>query len=321
MESKNGPPSVVSVVKIWDRTEHNALTDLIRFKDTWYCAFRESDKHVYGQNGIIRIIKSSDALNWVSAALIKEEGVDLRDPKLSITPAGQLMLLIGGTEYTASQRYVTRQPRVSFSKDGEEWGPLQLILEPQEWLWRVTWHNGKAYGASYRFSNPSQIYEEWNISLFSSENGIDFQQITQWDIPGQPNETTIGFMPDDKMVALVRREKIFNNNAWIGTSVPPYTDWQWTQTHLHLGGPNFISLPNLKQWAGGRILYVNPYGIFEKSVLALMTEDDLYPVLTLPSGGDCSYPGMVYFEDYLWMSYYSSHEGSTAIYLAKIQLN
>ncbi|MBX3731392.1 MAG: hypothetical protein KF791_02220 [Verrucomicrobiae bacterium] len=43
--------------------------------------------------------------------------------------------------------------------------------------------------------------------------------------------------------------------------------------------------------------------------------------LALPSGGDTSYAGMVPHEDLLWVSYYSSHEGRTSIYLAKVRLS
>ena len=42
--------------------------------------------------------------------------------------------------------------------------------------------------------------------------------------------------------------------------------------------------------------------------------------LRLPSGGDTSYPGMVYHEGLLWVSYYASHEGKTSIYLARVDL-
>ncbi len=42
--------------------------------------------------------------------------------------------------------------------------------------------------------------------------------------------------------------------------------------------------------------------------------------LTLPSGGDTSYAGMVLEDDMLWISYYSSHEGKTSIYLAKVRV-
>ena len=52
-----------------------------------------------------------------------------------------------------------------------------------------------------------------------------------------------------------------------------------------------------------------------------MTLDGGYePRLTLPSGGDTSYAGMVWHADLLWVSYYSSHEGKTSIYLARVKL-
>ncbi len=57
-----------------------------------------------------------------------------------------------------------------------------------------------------------------------------------------------------------------------------------------------------------------------KTVLARMDRDRYEPVLTLPSGGDTSYPGLVWHDDQLWMSYYSSHEGKTSIYLARIRI-
>ena len=58
-----------------------------------------------------------------------------------------------------------------------------------------------------------------------------------------------------------------------------------------------------------------------KTALTRMTADGGYePALTFPSGGDTSYPGLVWHEGLLWMSYYSSHEGKTSIYLAKIKV-
>jgi hypothetical protein len=43
--------------------------------------------------------------------------------------------------------------------------------------------------------------------------------------------------------------------------------------------------------------------------------------LKLPSAGDTSYAGLVLHDGLLWVSYYSSHEGKTAIYLAKVKMN
>ena len=55
-------------------------------------------------------------------------------------------------------------------------------------------------------------------------------------------------------------------------------------------------------------------------VLSRMTPSSYTPALWLPSGGDCSYPGMVEHDELLWLSYYSSHEGKTSIYLAQIEV-
>src|SRR4051794_22383546 len=92
------PPEIVSNVKIWDQGKHNAFTDLIRWHDRWYCTFREADAHV-GGDGLIRVLVSTDGEKWSSAAGITEKGIDLRDPKLSITPDGRLMIVAGGSVY------------------------------------------------------------------------------------------------------------------------------------------------------------------------------------------------------------------------------
>ena len=82
---------IVSVKKIWDAGRHNAFTDLIRFENRWYCSFREADDHV-GGDGQLRVLTSIDGETWVSAALLGEPAIDFRDPKLSITADGGLMI-------------------------------------------------------------------------------------------------------------------------------------------------------------------------------------------------------------------------------------
>ena len=148
--------------------------------------------------------------------------------------------------------------------------------------------------------------------LYRTKNGIHWEWITEFsNIPAWPNEATIRFLDDD-MVILLRR----NETAWIGTSRSPYTKWKWTDTGHRIGGPNFIRLPDGSLWASGR-----RYGGKHTTVLARMTRKSYQPVLTLPSSGDCSYPGMVWHNGLIWMSYYSSHEGRTNVYLAKIKVS
>ncbi len=311
---------LVSVRKIWDADQHNAFTDLTRFQDKWFCTFRESEAHV-GGNGRIRVLVSTDGERWESAALLREEGVDLRDPKFSVTPDARLMLSLGGSVYEG-KKLLERQPRVAFSADGRQWTMPQRILTKGEWLWRVTWHDGHAYGITYNSSpNAAAPSADWTAKLVESTNGTDYRVVTTLAVPGHPNEGTLRFTKDGQCVALLRREGIGaggNREAWIGESRAPFTSWSWKPAGLFIGGPNFIILPDGVMIASGR--QMNPALTGPKTFIGRMTRDAVTPGLTLPSGGDTSYPGLVWHEGELWMSYYSSHEGTSSIYLARIRL-
>jgi hypothetical protein len=53
------------------------------------------------------VLVSSDGQQWASAALVDESGVDLRDPKFSVTPDDRLMIVAGGSVYEGT-RYLAR---------------------------------------------------------------------------------------------------------------------------------------------------------------------------------------------------------------------
>ena len=316
-------PQIVSVRRIWDLAPHNAFTDLVRFRDTWFCAFREGSGHIPGTDGRLRVLSSGDGETWQSAALLEEPGIDLRDAKLSVTPDARLMLLCDGSVYAAdaaskssTKRLVTFQSRVFFSPDGRRWTAPQPVAAKDEWLWRVTWHKGKAYGVAYGKGEA----KDWPAQLYAGSDGVHFERVARLAVPGRPNETTLRFLADDRMLALVRREA-GNGHAWIGVSPPPYTQWNWQDAGYGVGGPDFIVLPGGAMWAAGRLSLCDDKSHKDyRTVLARFGLTSYQPVLTLPSGGDTSYPGLVWHEGLLWMSYYSSHEGKPSIYLAKIRL-
>ena len=305
------PAELIGVRKIWDAGGHNAFTDLIRYRDRWWCCFRESDAHV-GKDGKLRVITSPDGERWESAALIAEPGIDLRDPKLSLMPDGRLMMAAGGSVYEGTKQLKSRQPRVLFSSDGRQWTAPQRVLAEGDWLWRVTWYEGKAYGTSY--SLPADEKGEWALKLYRSNDGLKWDLVGPMEVSGRPNETTLRFLPGGEMMALVRREA-GSGVGWLGTCPPPYRRWRWQELDHRLGGPNFLQLPDGSLWAGSR-----EYGKTPSMVIARMDREHYEPVLTLPSGGDCSYPGMAWHDGRLWVSYYSSHEGKTSIYLAQVRL-
>lgn len=305
VSSVEAAPEIISVHKIWDAAEHNAFTDLLRHNDMWFCTFRESDSHAAGIDGKIRIIVSTDGTHWESAALIEEPGTDLRDPKLCVTPDNRLMLVAGGSIYDEGI-FLTRAPRVAFSEDGYNWTSPVRVLAEDHWLWRVTWHNGIAYSLSKMGDGHPLSRKGY---LYTSTDGLDWTWHTEFVVSGV-SETTLRFMPDEELIALIRP-------GFIGSSYPPYKDWNFYETGVQIGGPNFIRVPDGTLWAAAR--HYNPDGTQETG-LAKMTKDSYERVLTLPSSGDTSYPGMVWYDGLLWISYYSSHEGKSDIYLAKIRI-
>lgn len=312
---------LLSVERIFDRAPHSAFTDLVEFNGKLYCTFREGSGHVPGKdgtNGTIRIIASADGQNWQSVALLSEAQVDLRDPKLSVTPDGRLMLLVGGSYYEG-ETLGLRRTRVSFSdKLGRNFSaPRPVEIDPKiktdaDWLWRVTWHRGIGYGVLYQSGG-----DEFQAQLVSTRDGLRYQLVTTFAIGGRPNETTVRILPDGEMLAWVRRERE-SQNGFIGSSRPPYTNWTWKEQNARLGGPNFLILPN------GKLIGTTRGYLADRKANTYVTwltrDGAINPIVTLPSGGDTSYAGMVVRGDRLLISYYASHEGKTAIYLATLNL-
>ncbi|MEY4938518.1 MAG: hypothetical protein RIQ93_253 [Verrucomicrobiota bacterium] len=304
---------MLSVAKIWDAAPHNAFTDLIRFRERWFCTFREGQSHA-SPGGVVRVIVSDDGKTWSSAAALTEPGVDLRDPKFSLTPAGRLMMVMGGSILEAGN-YVGRQPRVSFSDDGRVWESPRRILASGDWLWRVTWLNGRAYGVSYQGGGGLRGVKR-SASLYESADGVAWRLVTPLDLPGA-SETTLRFLPSGEMIALSVDMRTQPRSTRIGSSLPPYRDWSWRDVPYALGGPNFLLLPD-GRWIASTRNYAAEGS--SHTVMAWMNRDSIRPFLTLPSGGDTSYAGLVRQDDALWVSYYSSHEGKSAIYLARIRV-
>lgn len=318
------PAEILSVKKIWDQGAHNAFTDLIRWHDRWWCTFREADAHV-GGDGLIRILTSVDGKTWESAAGITEHGVDLRDPKFSVMPDGRLMLNCGGSLYEGTTLKGKRS-RVSFSSDGRTWTKPQPILPDGEWCWRVTWHDGVAYAAAYNSKGPNnKPGPDWTMTIYRGTDGINYELLKVLDVPEQPNETTLRFAPDGTMIALVRRER-GDQLGWVGHAKAPYTEWKWQASDHRFGGENLILLPD-GRWIVGTRDYtgikpgVNDARGGARTILAELGADArLTPLVTFPSNGDTSYPGLVWHDGKLAVSYYSSHEGKTSIYFAEVKL-
>ena len=306
--SAPSPAEIVEVKKIWDRAPHNAFTDLARFRGEWFCVFREGSRHV-SPDGALRVITSRDGAEWSSAARLTAANADLRDAKITTTPDGRLMLT--GAAALHPPAPARHQSLAWFSEDGRHWSEPLKVGETNQWLWRTTWHRGTAYSVSYDTAGKNFI------RLYASQDGRDFQPLvpTLFD-QGQPNEASLLFSADDSALCLLRRDGT-PGSAQLGHARPPYTRWEWRDLGVKIGGPQLLHLPDgrivvaARLYDGGMhtaLLWLDP-------VAAKLTE-----IRKLPSGGDTSYAGLVWHEERLWVSYYSSHEGATSIYLAKVRL-
>ncbi|MDT8301831.1 MAG: hypothetical protein RQ760_10140 [Sedimentisphaerales bacterium] len=309
---------VVEVKKIWDKDPHSAFTDLVQWNDSFYCAFRVGRGHV-STDGKIRILESKDANIWQPAALIALKDLDLRDAHLSVTPDNRLMLLGGIAPRKKDNQSAPTGTFVCFSHDGKQWTTPQIVVQPGRWLWCVTWHKGKAYGASYTAGIGTERY----LDLLVSSDGINYQpHVQKLFEEGYPNEVTLRFDTDDTCYAIIRRDRRGTepSSALLGISRPNYKNWQFKDLGPDFngfGGPNLVKIPGGYWLAAGRM---HQGGSHTALTYIDVKSGTMTKLAKLPSGGDTSYPGLLWHNDMLYVSYYSSHEGKTSIYLAKVKI-
>jgi hypothetical protein len=334
-QPESGPglsAKLISVKKIWDQAPHNAFTDLIRFRDRWYCAFREGEAHARGE-GVLRVLVSNNGETWESAARIEERGRDLRDAKLSIAFDGRLMLNGGSADPADHSPKGSFYSVVSFSGDGRLWSPPQKIsfknpAEDRFWIWRVVWHKRAAYGVAYQ-ADPDSPANSRRFYAFvcRSGDGVHYERISD-DVAGG-TEAALEFDRND-VLTIALRGSAQQPKAVLMQSSAPYTNWAKKELTAdvgddQIGGPALLRLPSggfsNALIGAGRRFSDRPSKDQRTGLFLLDTDAARFTGLLLfPSGGDTSYPGLVWHDGRLWISYYSSHEGKSAVYLAQVEL-
>lgn len=313
---------LVKASKIWDSAPHNAFTTLERYKDSWYCAFREGKNHI-SEDGNIRILRSLNGEKWDSVALIESAHrllKDLRDPKMEVTPDGQLLLMAAATARAA---HLSPETNIWFSNDGQTWSTPQAAGTSGVWLWSLCKNGAAFYGAGYEMNGNTarvHLYKCTGLPHFSHHAMLHTDR-------QYPNETSL-LMDDETGIALIRRDYApgqtsspppYNGTSLLGLSKPPFLDWTKHDLGVHVGGPTLLRLPNGKIIVAGRKVI----GLTFSTALWELDIDSrkLHELLVLPSGGDCSYPGLSWHDEKLWISYYSEHEGNAQIYFAEVVLD
>ena len=310
-------PQIVYLKKIWDKAPHCAFTDITYHKGYFYCIFREAKTHHSTEGfGQVRLIRSKDtASRWESVLTIADSLFDMRDPKITITPKGHLMISYTGAQVTMNMD--TGEPeqffetKVRFSANGTEWTAPEKINIKNEIAWRITWYKGMAYTVGW--------HKKTGANLYASRDGVNYRKICRFDIKGFPNETSLLFLPNGNMMAVVRNDAGQQKLTSIGQSAWPYDKWTFWQANDFMGGPNAFLLPDSSIITSYR-RYMNSGGRFYIGNINTAGKE-MNETIEMPSDGDCGYGGMFWKDSALWVSYYSSHEGNTSIYLAKLRLN
>lgn len=182
------------------------------------------------------------------------------------------------------------------------------------WRWSAQASNLRLYSVGYAGLDRQG-------ALYVSENGKDWiVHLTPFFPESEcfSNEASLVFTDEDIGYCLLRRDGE-DCPGVIGTATPPYQDWQWQNLPVRIGGPKMIQLSTGQLIAAVRIFEEED----ARTVLfeVLPEQGELKRLLTLPSSGDCSYPGLAEKEGQIWVSYYSSHEEKVAIYLANLLIN
>ena len=311
---------------------HNAFTDLCRYRDSIYLTFRSCpDGHGIAPSSYIRVLKSEGAGKWREVCVFSVPDRDTRDPHFLVF--NEQLFVYTGT-WNATPDGIARRDlneHVGYcvhSEDGAEWSdPVELTSTRGCYIWRAAAFDGKAYLCGRRRSGFASLPDEeaeWALqesAMLRSDNGLDWEQCGFFQ-ETYGDETAFVF--DEKgSVTAVSRCKRWTQPATVCRSEPPYEEWERTTLDRNIGGPMLARWGNFLLTGGRREVTEDD----PTTVLYWLDEVSLAEAVVLESKGDNSYPGFVEIDtQHALVSYYSSHEGAgdplfpAAIYVAELEL-
>lgn len=321
---------VQNVRRIFHNGEHNAFTDLVRFKGRFYLTFRSCpDGHMVHPTSSIIVLVSEDAKQWKPVHRFSVRHRDTRDPHFLVFK--EKLFVYTGTWYSGPTTLAREDYDLNkhlgyavWSDDGEDWhGPVLLEGTFGHYIWRANSFNGTAFLCGRRKIDfevvPRGEGRRIKSLMLESDDGLVWRRRAVFQETAG-DETAFQFESDGRLVGIGRRGR---GNAQLLRSQPPYTDWIRKDLDRYIGGPLLV------RW-GGRYVVGGRKMIGEagpKTSMYWLANDKLHEFAELPSGGDTSYPGFIELSpSHAIMSWYSSHENDndgkriTAIYMADLTI-
>jgi len=321
---------VTNIRRVFHNGEHNAFTDLVRFKGKYYLTFRSCpDGHMVHPTASVIILTSNDARKWQPVHRFRVRHRDTRDPHFLVFKGK--MFLYTGTWYSGAKTIPPSQYDLNkhlgyaaWSADGKKWhSPIMLDGTFGHYIWRAATFGGKAYLCGRRKIEfdvrPRGEGKQVESLMLESDDGLIFRKRAVFQ-PIEGDETAFLFKKDGSIIGIGRRG---SRTAQLLTSKAPYTKWQRSDLGRYIGGP-LIARWGEALIVGGR---KRMGGRGSKMSMYWLAGDKLREFAELPSGGDTSYPGFIALSPTrAIMSWYSSHEKNnkgkqiTAIYMADLHI-
>jgi len=311
-EPKGKPKVIWDVSRIEDRSECRIeFPDLIRFKDKWFCSFREGFVHGNDDSGRARLISSTDGKKWESVALFEWEGGDIRDPRLSITPEGALMInscisYVGkntGKPESSLEHDVRRQSVTWLSRDGETWSSVNACPTGiNTWRFDATWHSGMGYSVAYHGTQASG-------ALFRTCDGKNWRMLRDDFFPESGGtEAALAFPQPDLAVCLARqpstKDGVVDAKLAIGRG-PSWQEWEWKSLKLDWNdGKPADAKRGVATFAGPKLLVLSDGRLVAtgRNMGLWFVEPDTAKLTKFAEPIGSSYPGLVEHEGKLWVT-------------------
>ena len=313
---------LIKVSRISPPSPHAAFTDLHinpfdKSGNTVLCCYRNAQNH-HSHDGQITVLAIQiDSFKVVSKHHFKLANTDLRDPKLSFD--GTRLILTCYAKHKDKNSDITTTMLSFFTTTGVSWSSGNKFGQHGWWLWNIAFSKSKAYGLAYnRAANAVNLYSGHPSRAMNCAKRNVFS--LEKSGKGYPNESAILFDDCDRAHVFLRRDAD-SFSAQYGFSRPPYTKWEWCDLGLYIGGPAAVHYRNTIYFVAGRDVDWQRR-TFSTAIWTFNSDTrSLTHCLTLPSGGDTSYPGMVVIDKTLYISYYSSHiDNQSRVYLAKVKV-
>lgn len=301
---------------------HNAFTDLCRFRDRYFLAFRSCPEGHQVAIARIVILASDDGNRWDEVYSFDVPHRDPRDPHFLVFK--DRLFVYTGTWLVRKDEPLDLNEHLGYAvwtDDGEAWeGPTPLEGTYGHYVWRAATHGNLAFLCGRRRHGfEANIESERSPAtiegaMLESEDGLVWRFRAFFD-ETYGDETAFLFEDDGSVLAIARDGA--GERARVCRSSPSLDTWTRAPLDRNVAGPM------IERWGDRYLVGGRKYGVdrVPSMMLYWLFDDRLEEVVELPSGGDCSYPGFVAKDEtHGLLSYYSSHEGPTSIYVTDVRV-